>query len=78
MIHIVKGFRVINRTEVAVFLEFTCFLYDPVNAGNLTSGSSVVFKANLNILAHLMLTPNLEDFEHSLSRMGDECNCPVV
>ena len=81
MIHTVKGFSTVNETEVDVFLEFSCFLYDPVNVGNLISGSSAFSKPSLNIwkfLVHLMLKPSLKDFEHNLTSMGHECNCPVV
>ena len=49
VIHTVKGFSVVNETEVDVFLEFPCFLYDPANVGNLTSGSSAFSKSSLNI-----------------------------
>ena len=50
MIHTDKGFIVVNEAEVNVFLEFSCFLYDPINVGNLISGSSAFFKSALNIL----------------------------
>ena len=49
VIHTVKGFPVVNDAEVEVFLEFSCFLYDPTNVGNLLFGSSVVIKPSLNI-----------------------------
>ena len=49
VIHIVKGFRVINEAEVDVFLELSCFFCDPADVGNLISGSSVFSKSNLNI-----------------------------
>ena len=81
MICTVKGFSIVNETEVDVFLEFPCFLNDPVNVGNLVSGSSAFSKPSLNIwkfLVHVMLKPSLEDFEPNLTSMGDECNCPVV
>ena len=64
MIHIVKGFSIVNETEVDVFLKFPCFLYDPVNVGNLISGSSAFTKSSLNIWkfsVHVMLKPSLED-----------------
>ena len=72
---------VVNETELDVFLEFPCFLYDPADVGNLVSSCSEVSKPSLNIwkfLVHEMLKPSLEDFEHNLTSMGDECNCPVV
>ena len=49
MIHTVKGFSIVDETEVDVFLELSCFLYDPANAGNLISGSSAFSKSSLNI-----------------------------
>ena len=81
MIHTVKGFSIVNEAEVDVFLEFPCFLYNPVNIGNLISGSSSFSKISLNIWkfsVHIMLKPSLEDFEHNLTSMGDECICLVV
>ena len=81
MIYTVKGFSVVNETDVGVFLEFPYFLYNPVNVGNLISGSFAFSKPSLDIWkfsVHLMLKPSLEDFEHNLTSMGDECNCPVV
>ena len=81
MIHIVKGFCVINETEVYVFLECPCFLYDPMNVGNLISSSSAFSKPSMDIwtfLVHVMLKPSMQDFEHNLTSMGDECNCLVV
>ena len=68
LIHIVKGFSVVNEAEVEVFLKFSCFLYNPTNAGNLTSGSSAFSKSSLNIwkfLVHsVLLKLSLENFEH--------------
>ena len=81
MIHIVKGFSIVDETKVDVFLEFSCFLYDPAYVGNLISGSSAFSKASLDIwkfLVHIMLKPSLEDFEYNLTSMGDECNCPMA
>ena len=72
MIYTVKGFSVVNEAEIDVFLEFSCFLYDPVNVGNLISGSSAFSKPSLNIwkfLVHLLLEPSLKDFEHDLASM---------
>ena len=71
MIHTVKGFGVVNEM-VDVFLEFLCFLYDPVNVGNLNSASSSFSKRSLYIckfLVHVLLKASLEDFEHNLARM---------
>ena len=81
MIHTVKRFSVDNETEVNTFLEFPCFLYDPVNVGSLISGSSVFPKPSLNIWkfsVHVLLKSSLEDFEHNFTSMGGECNCPMV
>ena len=67
MIHTVKG--VINKAEVDVFLELSCFFYDPVDVGDLIFGSSAFSKTSLNIrkvMVHLLLKPGLENFEHTL------------
>ena len=74
MIHTVKGFSIVSETEVDVFLEFPCFLYDWVNVGNLISGSSAFYKPSLNIckfLVHVMVKSNLEDFEHNFTSMEE-------
>ena len=66
VIYSVKGFS-INEEEVDVFLEFSCFFYDPADVGNLTSGSSAFSKSSLNIwklTVHVLLKPGLENFEH--------------
>ena len=81
MILTVKGFGVVNKTEVDVFLEFSCFLYDPVNVGNLISGSPAFSKLNLYIWkfsVHVLLKPGLENLEHYFATMWDECNCAIV
>src|SRR5574337_906105 len=67
MIHTVKGFGIVNKAEVDVFLELSCFIDDPANVGNLISGSSVFSKTSLNIwkcTVHVLLKPGLENFEH--------------
>ena len=67
MIHTVKGFSVVNETEVDVFLEFLCFHYDPVDVGSLISGSFAFSKSSLNIwkfLVHVLLKSGLKNFEH--------------
>ena len=67
--HTVKGFSVVNETEVDVFLEFPCFLYDPANVDNLFSGSSAFSKPTLNIWkfsVHMMLKPSLKDLSVTL------------
>ena len=72
MIHTVKGFGVINEAEVNVFLEFSCFFCDPVDVGNLISGSSAFSKTSLRIrdfMVHILLKPGLENFEHNFTSM---------
>ena len=67
MIHAVIGFSIVNEAEVDVFLELSCFFYDPADAGNLISGSSALSKTSLNIwkfLVHILLKPGLGNFEH--------------
>ena len=67
VIHTVKGFDVVNKGEVDVFLELYCFSNDATNVGNLISGSSAFSKSSLNIwkfMVHVLLKPGLEDFEH--------------
>ena len=67
VIHTVKGFGIVNKAEVGVFLEFSCFFYDPTDVGNLISGSSAFSKSSLNIqkfLVHVLLKHSLENFEH--------------
>ena len=79
--HPVKGFGIVNKTEVDVFLELSCFFNDPMDVGNVISGSSAFSKSSLNIwkfTVHVLLKPNLENFEHYFASMGNECNCAVV
>ena len=67
VIHRVKSFSVVNEAEVDVFLEFSCFFYDPVDVGDLISDSSVFSKSSLNIwefFVHILLKPSMENFEH--------------
>ena len=81
VIHTVKGFGIVNKAEVDVFLEFSGFFDDPTDVGNLISGSSAFSKSSLNIwrfIVHVLWKPGLEDFEHDLASMQDECNCVVV
>ena len=69
MVHTVKGFNIVSEAEVGIFLEFPFFLYDPVNVGNLISGSSAFLKSSLNICKfsdHILLKLNLKDFRHNL------------
>ena len=65
--HTVKGFGIVNKAEVDVCLELSCFFNDPVDVGNLIAGSSAFSKASLNIWkfsVHVLLKPGLENFEH--------------
>ena len=69
VIHTVKGFGIVNKAEIDVFWELSCFFDDPVNVGNLISGSSAFSKTSLNIwkfTVHVLLKPGLEKFEHYL------------
>ena len=81
MIHTIKGFGVVNKAEVGVFLELSSFFDDPTDIGNLISGSSAFSKFSLNIwkLTFLvLLKPGLENFEHYFASMWNECNCALV
>ena len=81
LIHTVKDFTIVNGAEVDVFLEFSCFLCDLVNVGNLISGSSAFSKSSLYVWkfsVHVLLKPSLKDFEHYLASMWNECNFLVV
>ena len=67
VIHTVKGFGIVNKAEIDVFLELSCFFDDPADVGNLISGSSAFSKTSLNIrkfTVHVLLKPGLENFEH--------------
>ena len=67
VIHTVKGFGIVNRAEIDVFLELSCFFDDPGDVGNLVSSSSAFSKTSLNIwkfMVHVLLKPGLENFEH--------------
>ena len=72
MIYTVKSFGVINKAEVDVFLELSCFFNDPEDVGNLISGSFAFSKSSLNIwkfMVHVLLKPGLENFEHYFASM---------
>ena len=72
VIHTVKGFDIVNKAEVDVFLELSCFFDDPMDVGNLISGSSAFSKTSLDIwkfLVHILLKPGLENFEHYFASM---------
>ena len=81
VIHTVKGFGIVNKADIDVFLEVSCFFSDPAAVGNLISGSSAFSKFSLNIwkfMVHVLLKPGLENFEHYFTGVWDECNCAVV
>ena len=81
MVHTVKGFGIVNKAEIDVFLELFCFLDDPTDVNNLISGSCAFSKTSLNIwkfTVHVLLKPGLENFEHYFASMLDECNCLVL
>ena len=72
VIHTVKGFGTVNKAEIYVFLELSCFFGDPADVGNLISGSSAFSKSSLNIwkfMVHILLKPDLENFEHYFTRV---------
>ena len=78
VIQTVKGFGIVNKAEVDVFMELSCFVDDPMDVGNLISGSSVFSKSSFNIwkfMVHLLLKPGLENFEHYFTSVWDEYNC---
>ena len=81
VIHIVKEFSIVNEADVDILLEFSCFFYDPVDVGNLNSGSSACSKSSLNIwkfLVHVLLMRGLENFEHYFASMRNEYHCVVI
>ena len=67
VIHIAEGFGIVNKTEIDVFLEFSCFFDDPADVGNLISGSSAFSKTSLNLwkfMVHVLLKPGLENVKN--------------
>ena len=81
VIHTVKGFGIVNKAEIDVFLELSSFFDDSADVGSLISGSSAFSKTSLNIrkfTVHILLKPGLENFEYYFTSMRDECNCAVV
>ena len=81
VIHTVKGFGIVNKTKVNILLELSCFFDDPMDVGNLISGSPAFSKSSLNIwkfIVHVLLKLGLENFEHYFTSMWDDCNCAVV
>ena len=81
VIHTVKGFGIVNKAEIDVFLELSCFFHDPADVGNLISGSSAFSKTSLNIwkfMVHILLKRGLENFEHYFTSVWDACDGAVV
>ena len=81
VIHTVKDFGIVNKAELDVFVELSCYFDDPVDVDNLISGSSAFSKSSLNIwkvTVHVLLKPGLENFEHYFTSMSDESSCAVV
>ena len=81
VIHTVKDFGIVNKAEVDVFLELSCFFDNPTDVGNFISGSSAFSKTSLNIwkfTVHVLLKPGLENFEHYFTSVWNECNCAAV
>ena len=80
VIYTVKAFSVVYEAEVNVFLEFSSFFYDPMDVGNLISGSCAFSKSSLYILkvsVYILLKPSLKDIEHYFASMENEYNCAV-
>ena len=72
VIHTVKGFGIVNKAEIDVFLELSCFLNDQGDVGNLISGSSAFSKASMSIwkfMVHILVKPGLDNFEHYFASM---------
>ena len=81
VVHTVKGFHIVNKAEIDVFLELSCFFDDLTDVSNLISGSFAFSKTRFNIwklTVHVLLKSDLENFEHYFASMWDECNCAVV
>ena len=81
VIHTDKGFGIVNKAEIVVFLELSCFSDDPLDVGNLISGSSALSKTSLHIwkfTVNILLKPGLENFDPYFTSVWDECNCVLV
>ena len=81
VIYTVKGFGIVNKAEIDVFLELYCYFNTPMDVGNLISGSSAISRSSLNIWkfrVHILLKLGLENFEHYFTPVWDEGNCVVV
>ena len=77
----VKGFGIVNKAEIDIFLELSCLFNGPADVGYLISGSSAFSKTSFNnrkLMVHVLLKPCLENFEHYFTSMWDEYNCVVV
>ena len=80
VIYTVKGFGIVNKAEIDVFLELSCFFHDPADVGKLISGSSAFSKTSLNIrkfTVHVLLKPGLENFEHYFTLLACEMSAIV-
>ena len=81
VIHTVKGFGIVKKAVIDVFLELSCFFDDPTDVDKLISGSSAFSKTNLNtwkFSVNILFKPGLENFEHYFASVLDECSCAVV
>ena len=79
VIHTVKGFGIVNKAEIDVLLELSCFFDDPAEVSNLISGSSSKTSWNIcKFMIHVLLKPGLENFEHYFASVLNECDCAVV
>ena len=77
----VKGFGIVNKAEIDIFLQLSRFFDVPADVGNSISGASAFSKTSLNIwkfTVHILLKPGLENFEHYFTSVWDECNCVVI
>ena len=77
--HRVKGFGIVNKAELDVFLELSCFFHDPADVGNLISSFSTFSKTSVNIrkfTVHILLKPGLENFEHYFTSMSEKAMAP--
>ena len=74
VIHTVKGFDIVNKEEINIFLELSCFFDDPADVGNLISGSFAFSETSFNTV-HVLLKPGLENLEYYFASMADECSC---
>ena len=81
VIHTVKAFCIVNKAEIDIFLEFSCFFDNPTDVGNFISGSSAFYKTSWNIwkfMVHVLLKAGLEIFDHYFTSMWDEYNYVVI